>query len=442
MSGKLSPSKEKSAREQVDESCEKQTPTCVRSLRALDSLAFFLADIQGGVGPFLVIFLSASLDWNPARIGTIMFVSGIAGVVAQTPAGYLIDRVRPKRWIMAIAAALIAVACLLIALFPAYPVILSAQSFIGVAGAFFGPALAAISLGLVGRKNMEPRMGRNQSISSAGNVGMALGAGLIGYFMGRHAIFYFVAVMSVATIISVLTIREEDIDHKLARGADNAKKNEKGQLQLSGIAVLLKDHRVLIFALSAILFHFANASLLTLVGQVLSSVPGGHPSLYMSATIIVAQLVIIPIGFIVGRRAKVSKRKRIYLIAFMVLPLRCLLYIVSQNSYYLVALQIFDGIGTGIFGIMQILVIADLTKGTGRFNLTQGALGTAVGIGASLSNLLAGFVVKRAGYNAGFLTMAAIAGLALALFWFLMPETKMTDGQATLPAADLTPVMT
>lgn len=441
MSGKLSPSKEKSACEQADELCEKQTPTCVRSLRALDSLAFFLADIQGGVGPFLVIFLTASLHWNPARIGTVMFVSGVAGMIAQTPAGYLIDRVRPKRWIMAVAASLIAVACLLIALFPNYPVILSAQSFTGVAGAFFGPALAAISLGLVGRKNMEPRMGRNQSISSAGNVGMALGAGLIGNYLGRQVIFYFVAVMSIASIISVLMIREEDIDHELARGADNAKKNEKDNLHVSGIAVLLKDQRVLIFALSAILFHFANASLLTLVGQMLSGVPGGHPSLYMSATIIVAQLVIIPIGFIIGRRAKVSKRKPIYLIAFAVLPLRCLLYIVSQNPYYLIALQIFDGIGAGIFGIMQILVIADLTKGTGRFNLAQGALGTAVGIGASLSNLLAGFVVKHAGYNAGFLTMAAIAGLALALFWFLMPETKTTEGESLPSEADLAPVV-
>lgn len=397
-----------------------------RSTLALDSLNFFLADIQGGVGPFLIVFLTASLRWNPENIGTIMFASGIAGVIAQTPAGWLIDRLRPKVLIIAVAATLIAAACLTIAFYPAYAVILGAQSFIGVAGAVFGPAVAAVSLGLVGRKDVETRMGRNQSIGSAGNVVMALAAGLIGYLFYRRAIFFFVAAMSVATIISALLIREAEIDHALARGADTGERRDNGEAQthISSLMSLLKDRRVLIFALSAIMFHFANAALLTLVGQLLSGGDGKGASLYMSATIITAQLVIVPIGFVVGRWAHKYRRRPIYLIAFVVLPVRCLLYILSQEPYYLIALQVFDGIGAGIFGIMQILVIADLTRGTGRFNITQGALGTAVGIGASLSNLLAGFVVKYSGYNAAFLTMALIAAAALVLFFLAMPETK------------------
>jgi MFS family permease len=96
----------------------------------------------------------------------------------------------------------------------------------------------------------------------------------------------------------------------------------------------------------------------------------------------------------------------------------------SHGLNALVAVQVLDGVGAGVFGIMQTLVIADLTKATGRFNLAHGAIATAVGIGASSSNLLAGNVVNWAGYQAGFVTMAAIAAVALLVFWFAMPETK------------------
>jgi predicted MFS family arabinose efflux permease len=397
-----------------------------QSLRALDSLNFFLADIQGGVGPFLVIFLTASLHWHPERVGFVMTCAGIVGVFAQTPAGAIIDRIQQKRLLVVFAALLLAISSIVIVLFPTFPVVVCAQSFTAIVGAFFGPTIAAISLGLVGRKYMEKRIGRNQSISSVGNVVAALLAGLIGSFIGRQYIFYFIAVMSVAVIISVLRIRDQNIDYTVARGGDGGAKE---QPQISNVTAVLKDRRVLIFAFCAVLFHFANASMLPLVGEVLSARKESNPSLYMSACIIVAQLVIIPLGIWIGRRASLVARKPIYLIAFIALPIRGLLYTLSDNPYFLVSVQLLDGIGGGIFGVMQLLVIADLTKGTGRFNLTQGAIGTAVGTGASLSNLVAGFVVKYAGYHAAFLTMAAIAGIALIVFWLLMPETKASLGQ-------------
>ncbi len=248
-----------------------------------------------------------------------------------------------------------------------------------------------------------------------------MGAGLIGYYLSREAIFYFVAGMSLCTVASVLCIREADIDHDLARGADA---DDKGDENVSGVGALLADKRVLIFALSVVGFHFANAALLTRVTQLLSTGKNAHPSLMTSACIVTVQLVIVPLSFFVGRRAQTSLRKPIYLVAFAVLPLRCGLYLLSHNGYYLVALQALDGLAGGIFGIMQLLMVADLTRGTGRFNITQGALGMAVGIGASLSNLLAGVIVKHASYNAAFATMGAIALAACALFFFLVPETK------------------
>jgi predicted MFS family arabinose efflux permease len=399
-----------------------------RSLRALDALNFFLADIQGGVGPFLVVYLTASLHWHPARVGLLMSITGIVGVLAQTPAGAIIDRIKQKRMLVALAALLLAISSLAIVLIPTFPVITCAQSFTAIVGAFFGPTIAAISLGLVGRKNLDKRIGRNQSISSTGNVVAALLAGLIGYLIGRRYIFYFTAIMSIAVIISVMGIRAQDIDYKVARGGENGAST---QARVSNITELLSDRRLPLFALCAVLFHLANAAMLPLVGEVLSARAGTSSSLYMSACIITAQLVIIPLGIWIGRKASVSKRKPIYLIAFAALPVRGLLYTLSHNPFFLVSVQLLDGVGAGIFGVMQLLVIADLTKGTGRFNLAQGAIGTAVGIGASMSNLLAGFVVKYAGYNAAFLTTAAIATVALFCFWFAMPETKLETARTS-----------
>lgn len=117
-------------------------------------------------------------------------------------------------------------------------------------------------------------------------------------------------------------------------------------------------------------------------------------------------------------------RKPIFLIAFAVLPVRGLLYTVSDNPFFIVAVQLLDGVAAGIFGVVAIPMVADLTQGTGRFNITQGAIATALGIGASLNNLLAGYIVTMAGYDAAFLTLAGIAMLALAIFYFAMPETQ------------------
>ena len=393
----------------------------MRSLRALDFLNVFLADIQGGVGPFLVVYLTSTLHWHPEKIGLVMTIPGIVGVIAQTPTGALIDSFRHKRMLVMFAALLIAVSSIVMVLKPTFPVVAATQSVTAIAGAIFGPAIAAITLGLVGREKMDRRIGRNHTFSSAGNVLAAGLAGLIGQFIGMGAIFYFIAAMSVAVIISVLQIKDADIDYTLSRGGDDGIREKP---HVSRITKLLSDRRLLIFALCAVLFHFANAAMLPLVGQVLALQKGSSPSLDMSACIIMAQVVQIPLGILIGRWASLSKRKPIYLIAFAVLPIRGLLYTVSTNPFFLVSVQLLDGVGGGIFGVMQLLVIADITKGTGRFNLVQGALGTAVGIGASSSNLLAGYIAQHAGYNASFLTMAVIALVALVVFWFAMPETK------------------
>jgi MFS family permease len=182
--------------------------------------------------------------------------------------------------------------------------------------------------------------------------------------------------------------------------------------------------------------------MLPLVGQKLSLVNKEMGTSLMSACIVAAQLVMVPVAMMVGAKADIWGRKPIFLVGFVILPIRGILYTFSDNPYWLVGVQTLDGVGAGIFGALFPLVVADLTRGTGRFNVSQGAITTALGIGAALSSAFAGVIVVKAGYSAAFLFLAAVASAALSLFWLAMPETlesvidrKAPRGVAAAPVA-------
>lgn len=393
------------------------------SLRALDAANFFLADVRDGLGPYLAIYLLTTLHWDAQNIGIAMSVMGIATVVAQTPAGALVDRTRRKRIYSIIASLLIAFAAIITITLPTYPVIMGGQAIMGVAAAWFAPAVAAITLGLVGPKALDKRVGRNETFNHAGNVFAALLAGLLGYYVSTKGIFLLLAGMSVMSSLSIWRIQEKDIDHQLARGCPEEDEQD-GDDKRSGWQAILGNRSILFFALACVLFHFANAAMLPLLGQRLAQgISAGASSAYMSACIIVAQLVMIPVSYLTGKLAA-GGRKRLLLIAFAVLPIRGLLYTLTSDPMLLVAIQILDGVGAGIFGVLSILIVSDLTSGSGLFNTTQGAIATAVGLGASLSNAFAGMLLQQTSYHVAFLTLAALAVVALAVLWFFVPETS------------------
>ena len=143
----------------------------------------------------------------------------------------------------------------------------------------------------------------------------------------------------------------------------------------------------------------------------------------MSASVIVTQLVISISAAWIGKRAASKGRKPLLLIGFGVLPIRGVLYTLTHAATALIAIQILDGVGNAIFVVVAILVIKDLTQGTGRFNLAAGALTTTVGVGAALSNALGGTLIQHSGYRASFLTLAAVALLAFVVLWLAVPET-------------------
>ncbi len=404
--------------------------------RALDALNFFLADVRDGLGPYLAIYLLTEQKWDQASIGVVMSVAALAGIIAQTPAGALIDRSTAKRALMIAAAIVVTAACLALPLIQRFELVAATQALAAAAAAIFGPAVAAVTLGTVGARAFARRIGRNEAFNHAGNATAAAIAGAAAYFYGPIVVFWLLAGMAIASVFATLSIPADAIDDHLARGLDETAGRDAGDRKRdagdrkrdagdkpSGLRVLLTCKPLLIFAGATVLFHFSNAAMLPLVGQKLALVNRDLGTTLMSVCIIAAQLVMVPVAALVGLKADVWGRKPIFATALAVLALRGALYPLSDNPYWLVSVQLLDGVGAGIFGALFPLVVADLTRGTGHFNASQGAIATAAGLGGALSAAAAGFIVVWAGYSAAFLSLSAIAAAGLGLFIALMPET-------------------
>ncbi|MEN3348125.1 MAG: hypothetical protein V7632_1760 [Bradyrhizobium sp.] len=407
--------------------------------RPLDALNFFLADVRDGLGPYLAIYLLTERKWDEASIGTVMSIAAIAGILAQTPAGALIDRSHAKRALIIAAALLVTLACLTLPLLDRFASVAATQALAAAAGSIFAPAIAAVTLGIVGPKAFAARTGRNEAFNHAGNAAAAAIAGATAYWFGPVVVFWLLAAMALASVAATLAISPAAIDHQVARGLDDiAQRPEAMHDKPSGFRVLLTCKPLLIFAVATVIFHFANAAMLPLVGQKLALVNRNLGTSLMSVCIIAAQIVMVPVAILVGRKADVWGRKPIFATALAVLAIRGALYPLSDNPYWLVSVQLLDGVGAGIFGALFPLVVADLTHGTGHFNISQGAIATATGLGGALSTAVAGFIIVHAGYSAAFLFLAAIAAVGLVGYCVLMPETLRTTTAASRSAV-LTP---
>ncbi|MGO4174481.1 MFS transporter [Bosea sp. TAF32] len=396
-----------------------------RALFGLDALNFFLADVRDGLGPYLAIYLIAvrgpAQGWNEATTGLVMTIAGIVGLIAQTPAGALIDRSRNKPAIIIASAVAVTLSCLALPFIGNFYLVIGTQSVAAVAGAVFPPALAAITLGLVGPKLFSRRIGRNEAFNHLGNAVSAAIAGATAYVFGPIVVFWLMAVLAVFSIGAMLLVPQKEIDDDVARGFDETVDDE----QPSGLKALLQNRHLMLFALLCAIFHLSNAAMLTSVGQLLTHVVGKEQATSLIAIcIVIAQCVMVPMAMMVGAKADAWGRKPIFLAAFGVLALRGALYVVSDDPFWLVAVQALDGVGAGIFGALFPVVVADLTRGTGRFNVSQGAVATFQGVGASLSASLAGVIIVEASYSAAFLTLATIAGCGFVLYLLAMPETR------------------
>ena len=395
-----------------------EAPPSRSSLRGLDAVNLFLAGALSGFGPYVAVFL-AEQKWTQQNIGFVLTAGGLAGLLSQLPGGELLDAIRSKQLVVALGAIMVAASALIIALRPSFTLVLAALVLQAITGGFLGLAVAAISLGLVGHAALGKRLGRNQRFASTGGVIAAGLMGVIGYILSYRAIFFAAAALVLPLLAALGRIQLSGIYGRVS-GAP-------GYQELSAKArrwSLWKNGNLLTFAGCECLFQLGNASMLPLAGEALVFSKEAFSSLIVSALIIVPQLIVALMASWAGRRANTWGRRPLLLVGFAALPIRALVFAWTTSPMVLIAAQILDGVSGTMLGVLTALIVADLTRGTGRFSLALGFVGTMSGIGASLSTTLTGLVAGSFGRAAGFLSIAAVALVALLLLWLRMPETN------------------
>jgi MFS family permease len=393
--------------------------------RGLDALTFFLADVQTGFGPFIAVYLTTHA-WTAAQIGAVLGIGSIVTMVAQVPAGAAIDASPLKRGATLVALLAVLGSALLLALFPRYWPVVGAEVLHGVASCMLVPAVAAVTLTRVGRGGFSLRLGRNTRCMALGNAAGAVLMGVSGARIAASAPFWIAAVFTVPAILALLALPPR---HESEPRPGRKKPREAAA---EGWRVMI-DRRLLVFVLCVVLFFTANAFQLALamtrLGGILKS---GHTDYVLAACLLVAQLMVALIAPLMGRLAESWGRRRVLLIGFATVPLHAaLLGLFGTSVIAVVALELLDGMGGAMYGVLQPLVAADITKGTNRFNLSLGVLGLAAALGASAGSWGAGLIATHFGFLAAFGAMTVVGILATLAVWRLLSETKAPEaGQA------------
>jgi predicted MFS family arabinose efflux permease len=395
-------------------------PPSPQSQRGLDWFIFFLADVQTGFGPFIAVYLTTQ-KWTQVEIGFVLSIGGIVGLLGQMPGGAIVDAARSERVVAGFAVAAIGMSALAYALWPIFPVVTAAAVLHAMASCVLGPAIAAISLGLVGPLAIGERLGRNARFASLGNGSAAVLMGAAGYYISNRSVFLVTFLLAIPTLLALWRIREREIDIVQAHGAIRREVPDK---KATSIFTLIRQKPLLVFAASILLLQLANAAMLPIMAGVVTTRSSQWAPVLIAACIIVPQAIVALMSPTVGRKAQEWGRRPILLIGFGALAIRGLLFATVRDPYLIVAVQIFDGITAAVFAVMVPLIVADVAFGSGHFNLALGIIGTATGIGASLSTVLAGYVSDKFGSSVAFVGLAAVAATGLLLILLVMPETR------------------
>jgi MFS family permease len=394
-------------------------PVSRQSRRGLDWLNFFLADVQTGFGSFVAFYL-ADLGWSKGQVGLALTAGTLAGVVGQIPGGAFTDAFRWKRALAAIGIVMIGVSALVLALVPTLPLVFLAEILHGLTAGIVPPAIAAITLGLVGRRAMSTRTGRNYRFDAAGNALTAAAMGLAGDYFRKSAIFLASAALCLPALFALSRIRGQEIDYARARNAGSGEKSKSFQRLFE----FGKNRNLYVFAACVFLFQLADASMLPIVGEDLAHSKYGMPALMMSGLVVGPQIVVALLSPWVGYHSERFGRKPLLLIGFALEIPRAVLFAFFSSYPAWVIGQLLDGISGATVTVLTVLVVTDITTGTGRFNLARGAIGTVIAIAASVSTAATGFFFQHFGQWAGFFTLAAVAAAGTLLLWVAMPETK------------------
>jgi MFS family permease len=391
-----------------------------RSLRGLDWLNFFVANFQTGFGPFISVYLTG-VGWTQGAIGAALSAGTIAGMVSQVPGGILVDAVRSKQAAAAAAIVAIMASALSIALWPALLPIALAEIIHAFASSVLGPAIAALSLALVGHGGLGERLGRNARYLAIGNAFAAGLMGTFGYYVGERAVFLLTAALAIPALAAIQMIRNEDLARaKIHPATASASKPENSGWSWQ----FLRDRRLLAYAACASLFQLANAAMLPIAAGMVTKRAGSEASLVIAACIVAPQAVTAVISPWAGRAADGWGRRPILLLGFAALPIRGVLFAGIADPYLMVLIQLLDGLSAAALGVLTPLIVADITRDTGGYTTALGLVGLAIGGGATLSTTVAGLVADQFGSEAAFLGLAAVGLCATLLVWTVMPETR------------------
>ena len=406
-----------------------------RSQRGLDWLNFFVANVQTGFGPFISVYLTAEA-WTQRDIGYALSIGTIASMVSQLPGGALVDALRNKRLAALAACTALAFSALMFALWPTRLSVILAEILHGFASCMLTPAIAAISLQLVGRGALGQRLGRNARYAAIGS-GVAAGLlGACGTYISEESVFYVTAALMIPGMLALRMIQPPA--RPVPPLPPDAKLDAAPELirtdGLREVWRLFTDRRLLLFAACVVLFHLSNAAMLPLAAAEVTKAVGSGANQIIAACIIVPQVLLALCSPWVGRAADRWGRRPVLVFGFLALPVRGALLAVVSDPVLLVAVQALDAISAASFGIMMPLIAADLTRGTNRFNLCMGALGLAVGAGATFSTGLAGVVADAYGISAALFCLAGVGLMSVVLVQVAMPETREEVLEAPAPS--------
>ncbi|MEH3116704.1 MAG: MFS transporter [Methylorubrum populi] len=407
-------------------------PPSRRATHGLDAFTFFIANLQTSFGPFVAVYFTQQ-KWTQADIGLALTVGSLVSLLGQMPGGAFVDASRSKRFAAGFSAFWVGASAVMLAALPTYLVVMLAMAIHSAASCVLTPAIAAISIGLVGHARAGERLGRNASFSAIGNALGAAGMGAIGYYLSNDAVFYLAGLLVIPALVALSFIpsgRHAEAGKPRGTLAREAGPREARSGETGGMLALVRNRTLLCFAACMVLFFLANAAMLPLVGSVMTLRASETATALVAACIMVPQAVLAVTAPFVGRLAQSWGRKPLLVIGFAALPIRGLLFAFVHDPYWMVAIQVFDGISASVLGVMVPLIVSDVTHGSGRFNTALGAVGTGMGIGAALSTALAGFMADELGSQTAFLGLAVVGAAGLVLVLLIMPETRRADGDA------------
>lgn len=374
----------------------------------------FIGDIQGGLGPFLGTWLAQSASWSPARVGLVITLVGFGTLFLSGPFGALVDRIPRPRLLIAGACAAILAGTLLLLPARSFFSVFTAQLLAAAGGTLLLPAVASLTLGIVGKDGFPKQQGRNQAFNHLGIL-LAAGAISFGTSFGPSVAFYVLGGMALAAIVATLTTPGGAWNRRRAVGW---KEDDEDEPQRSGIRQVLGHRPLLVLTVALTLFNLGNGGMLTLLGQKLVAT-ADDATTWTARYVMVAQLVMVPVALFAGSLADRRGRRLLLMVAFAVLPVRAVMSGLIDDPWWLIGAEVLDGIASGIVGVAVPVVVADLTWGSGRTQTALGSVNAVQGIGGALSGWYGGLAYAWLGWTGAFLALGVPAVIALGLVIWL-----------------------